>query len=272
MKINSVPVLWHENFFEALGKRSISFRRVDRGGFDLIQVDTYPLVVHLVDLKSSLSYVAEDFIRLQEAHQEEGIYLVHLWEDVWHTRAAQVMARISSILGLNKKIHGRQCTIVAITQREANVFLDQHHLQYGVKAKYRFGLMKSGQLVAVALFSGGRPMPRISASYLSYELVRFASISGYTVSGGFTKLLRHFSLSYHPDDIMSYADRDWSLGNAYARSGFNLIEVTAAIPMWVDPVNSTRYFVHRLPNADVSEFQPVFNTGNLKYKLYLNGR
>lgn len=264
--------MWYDDFYAVLGEAGFRYNPLNDAGRHLILLDDFPFAIHLVSLAEAGRPSSEHFIQLQEEYRQRGIYLVHLWEDVWYTRPEQVMARIRSILGLNKKIHGRQCRVTAISQQEASDFLDLHHLQYGVKAKYRFGLMKGDDLVAVALFSGGRLMSRISEGYRSYELVRFASFSGFTVTGGFSKLLKHFIALQLPNDVMSYADRDWSLGNAYDKSGFKLVSATPAIPLLVDPVHYRRMVAHRIPDSDLSGFYGVFNTGNLKYKLYLNER
>jgi hypothetical protein len=46
--------------------------------------------------------------------------------------------------------------------------------------------------------------------FRSYELLRFASLQGYVVVGGMDKLMKAFMHENQPDDIMSYADKDWS--------------------------------------------------------------
>ncbi|WP_316820170.1 hypothetical protein [Pedobacter gandavensis] len=253
-------------------------------GNDLVFLDHQQVAIHLVSLADSGN--PEDFIALQTKYQEQNCYLVHLWEDVWHSRRYQVLGRIASILGLNKTLHGRKGKILAINQVQADEFLWKHHLQGSAKTKYKFALVIGEEIVAVALFSAARPMKRIAPDYRSYELVRFASQIGFTVTGGFSKLLKHFIHLVKPNDLMSYADRDWSLGNAYASSGFKLVNTTEPLAMWLDLKDYTRKTMPRLPLAlsDLlssldqrakqqflidHHYLPVFNTGNLKYILYL---
>lgn len=272
------------DFVAALQEQEISFRYETVDACGLIFLADLQVAINPCSLLSAKT--PDELIKLQTACQKKGIYLVHLWEDVWATRKAQVMGRIASILGLNYKLHGRKASVISINQKEADDFLDAHHLQSSAKAKHKFGLTIEGQLVAVALFSGGLQMKRIAPDYRSFELIRFASLSGYTVTGGFSKLLKHFIKLLQPNDVMSYADRDWSLGNAYEQSGFKLVSETPASEMWLDRSDYKRYFPHRLPSAIQAvlallnkeqqrefllkkDYLPIFNTGNLKYILYL---
>lgn len=262
--------------------KGIAFTEEERN--ELVFLDQQQVAIHLVSLTDPGA--PADFIALQAQEQQQKRYVVHLWEDIWRSRREQVLARIASILGLNKKLHGRKGKIVAINQAQADEFLWRHHLQGSAKTKYKFGLMIGEELAAVALFSSARPMKSIGPDYRSYELVRFASQMGFTVTGGFSKLLQHFINLQQPNDLMSYADRDWSLGNAYDTSGFKLVNTTEPLAMWLDLKDYSRKTLLRLPagllvslkSMDESaqhqflienNYLPVFNTGNLKYILYL---
>lgn len=54
-----------------------------------------------------------------------------------------------------------------------------------------------------------------------YELSRFCNKINTTIIGGASKLLKHFIKIYNPVEIISYADRRWSIGNLYEKLGFN---------------------------------------------------
>ena len=274
--------VWQLDFIKALSDKGIPF--TEKEGNELVFLDQQQVAIHLVSLTAP-GHPA-DFIALQMQEQEQNRYVVHLWEDIWQSRRDQVLGRIASILGLNKTLHGRKGKIISINQAQADEFLWQHHLQGSAKTKYKFGLLIEGEIAAVALFSAPRPMTNISPDYRSYELVRFASQIGFTVTGGFSKLLKHFINLVQPNDLMSYADRDWSLGNAYDSSGFKLVNTTEALTMWLDLSDYSRKTRLRLPAAlqaslksleedaqqqflIANNYLPVFNTGNLKYILYL---
>lgn len=226
------------------------------------------LVINLIPAGTALS--PEFLIERQAFYQSKGVLVVQLWEDIWLTRKAQVLGRITSLLGMNKRIHARKTKIGILDKQRSDAFLSEHHLQGAVKARYKFGLICDEEVVAVATFSGTRLMKHKAPGYRSAELIRFASKSGFTVIGGLTKLIRHYVNLVHPNDLMSYADRDWSQGKAYESLGFTLDSIQAPSRLWLDVRDYTRYFPHRLPPGVPNEqLLQIFNTGNLKYVLYL---
>ncbi|ALL05865.1 hypothetical protein AQ505_10370 [Pedobacter sp. PACM 27299] len=274
--------VWQLDFIKTLTDKGIAFTEEEDN--ELVFLDQQQVAIHLVSLTDPGT--PADFIALQTQQQQQNRYVVHLWEDIWQSRREQVLARIASILGLNKTLHGRKGKIISINQAQADEFLWQHHIQGSAKTKYKFGLMIGEELVGVALFSAARPMKSIGPDYRSYELVRFASQMGFTVTGGFSKLLKHFINLVQPNDLMSYADRDWSLGHAYDASGFKMVNTTEPLMMWLDLKDYSRKTMLRLPAALLdslkpldktkqrqflieNNYLPVFNTGNLKYILYL---
>ncbi len=278
-----IGLIWQNSVWIALQDNEIVASPEIYDKYDLILCNDR-LVINLIPLDND--YVAQELIDLQSEYQLRNIVLVHLWEDIWLCRKEQVLGRFKSILGLNKSLHARKGLISVIDQKQADDFLIKNHIQASAKARYKYALNIDGQIVAVACFSNVRWMKGVSESYRSVELIRFATLMGFTVTGGFTKLLKHFIKLIEPDDVMSYADRDWSLGNAYELSGFKLVETTPPANIWLQRKELIRYFPHRLPISakqsddenktvfiealDADEFAPVFNTGNLKYILYLN--
>jgi hypothetical protein len=256
---------WHNDFVSALVSAGIQFES---------GVDTYPtsislnsgVLIKLMDFECSET--AEYAVSYQSKQAINGIQVIHIWEDVWLTRRKQVLSRLQAIKGLNKTIYARKTRIVSLTQIEADVFMNENHIQYSVKAKYRYGLMLNETLFAVACFSGFRKMNKSIENYKSAELVRFANLQGVTVVGGMTKLLAYFIRQHQPNDIMSYADKDWSRGSAYDRSGFNYIDQTPPATIFVNKSSLLRIFSHRI-EGDYSDdsYYKIFNLGNLKYIL-----
>ncbi|MFD2287303.1 hypothetical protein ACFSOV_14435 [Pedobacter petrophilus] len=217
------------------------------------------LVVHLVSIANH--HQPQALINLQEEYHIAEIKLIHLWEDVWLTRPLQVLARIGSLLGLNVRIHGRKTKIYKIAKPVADEFINENHLQGAVNSRYKFGLFENEELVAVATFSALRGMNH-TENYKSAELIRFAVKSGYTVTGGLSKLISHFSELLKPNDLMTYADRDWSAGEAYATLGFSLTATIAPKQFSLDQ-NLNRSIIKDNAEANTA----VFNTGSLKFIL-----
>ncbi len=242
------------------------------------------ILVHLIPLINKFN--PEDLIALQNKYQNENKQIIHLWEDVWLNKKNQVLIRFKSLFSQNIGFHARKTKIVDLTINDSKVFLESNHLQGYVKAKYAFGLADKSEIIAVATFSDARPMKLKGNDYLSAELVRFASKDGVTVVGGLSKLIKHFSKQIQVNDIMSYADKDWSLGKGYEKLNFLQTAETEPLYFYVNAENLHRYTPHRLPkdillsfkaqnNLNLDEYLKelnyikVFNTGNLKYHLYL---
>ena len=274
---------WQEDFF-------LTVRNFDHQA-QLSSVEPYCIVdcqskfyVHLVPLQNN--FEPASLLALQTSYAQENKFLVQLWEDVWLAKRSQVLGRVKSFLGLNKSYHGRKAKIENLTKKQISIFLNAYHLQDYVKAAYNFGLVVDGEVVAAASFSKSRPMKTKGADYQSAELVRFASKEGITVVGGLSKLIKHFTKQVKINDLMTYADRDWSLGKGYHKLGFNLSETTLPTTFYVNRETLVRYFLHRLPKEVVLTYEAqkvlnlndflllngyvkIFNTGNLKYHLYL---
>ena len=92
-----------------------------------------------------------------------------------------------------------------------------------------------GSLIAVATFSNARKWIKNGREIRSYEWTRYASIPDLRVSGGMGKLLKAFIKEVEPDDIMSYADLEWSEGQVYEALGFSEELPKEPVSFEIDP-------------------------------------
>ncbi|MFP5080254.1 hypothetical protein [Pedobacter sp. JCM 36344] len=264
--MGSIIQSWHNDLLTELNSVGLHYEIFVQAHYSLVLLKEGEVVLNLLNLNNSKT--PEEVLNLPNVYNLEKKQLIHLWEDVWSTRKEQVLSRLKAIAGLNTRIHARKTEIVSLSQPEANVFLNKNHLQFSVGARHRYGLVVDNGLVAVACFSGLRKMHNGTAGYRSAELIRFANLHGITVIGGFTKLLSHFIKRHQPNDIMSYADRDWSKGSAYERSGFILAGITPPAIILVNKNTLSRTFAHRMNDSQSEDlYLKIFNTGNLKYIL-----
>ncbi|TCD04241.1 hypothetical protein EZ449_18200 [Pedobacter frigidisoli] len=250
---------WHHDINLALAELNIEGQFFFEDRFSLLQLKNFSFAINLVSLIDN--FQPQDLLDLQDNYSKKGVRLIHIWEDVWLIRSEQVLARLASLLGLNKRIHGRKTKIVKITKPVADQFLNENHLQGAVSSRYKLGLFEKDTLVAVATFSALRKMNH-TENYKSAELIRFAVKAGYSVTGGLSKLISFFSTQYQPNDLMTYADRDWSAGEAYVKLGFVQTDVLQPQYFSID-----KNLVRALIKDDQLIDQKVFNTGSLKYIL-----
>ena len=287
--------MWKQEIHNFLATNQISFEFVDdQSVFELIFLPQSSLYLHLIDLETfqqnrlPIAYFQDISDMLNAKNQR----VIHLWEDVYLNKPELVKLRILAMIGTFKRLHARHCYIERIDKQTTDNFLEINHLQGSVKAKFKYGLflklqygerfgMFGGEgvntvkepqklLIAVATFSGGRTMKEGDrAGTRSFELIRFASLKGYVVVGSMDKLLKAFTTEHHPDDIMSYADRDWSDGRSYEKLGFTKIGITEPQTFFIDIRTLERLAVNGQTDEKHLE---IFNTGSLKFIKYLKDK
>ncbi len=198
---------------------------------------------------------------------------IHIDEDRWVAQPELVLSRIAALAGQALRIHARECVVARIDKAVAMAFQQDHHLQVALPGKYRYGLFHEGELVAVAVFSGGRKLDGKPPAYRSFELLRFCHKQGVHVVGSFSKLLGAFEADFSPGDIMTYADRDWSDGGSYRKTGFAVVGELAPQVLWVDARTMQRYHEGALPAQVAASspqererlgYVPIANSGSLK--------
>ncbi|MEN6619620.1 MAG: hypothetical protein ABFC28_09070 [Rikenellaceae bacterium] len=206
---------------------------------------------------------------------------ITLYEDEWYTKFPLISNRLLANLGRQNTIFARNCTIQQVSAGEARCFLDRNHILGFTKSHYKYGLfttkrigdMKNGEMVAVAMFSAPRPMEREGLTVQSYEWVRYASIANYRVVGGMGKLMSYFVESQSPDEIMTYADKDWGNGDVYRKLGFVYQCETEPIEFFVNRSSYERVSIKKLLSAQkcntqeqiTKEYVLLRNQGNLKF-------
>ena len=265
---------------------------------------TPTLLLHRIDLATYLGLFREEdmtfFCRnLTDELATQGQRVVHLWEDVEHQKPTVVASRLAALQGQSVRIPGRLTKARRIDKATATAFLDKHHLQGSLPGKVRYGLFLPEQyyrilplagvsrigvpdtyltnppvgelLLAVATFAQPRTQLRNGLPHRSAELLRVASHMGTTVVGGLDKLLKTYLTNHPADNLMTYADRDWSDGASYRKLGFEEIGETLPQQFWLRPEEGIRYAPRQLPvpvtqsTAPENGYIPVYNTGSFKF-------
>lgn len=233
-------------------------------------------VIQLSKLTPELDLTFFEKLSIKHELQEEQI--LFLWEDQWIHQKEIVRSRLQSFAGQTIKIHGRETRCQRIDKKSYIDFLTNNHLQVPTNAKFKYGLFKENKIVAIAGFSSPRKYYRDEIQSKSSELIRFCNLKGHTVIGGFDKILKYFINEHDVDDIMSYADRDWSNGHSYEKLGFSKISNTPASSFWIHQKDLIRIYPHlaytQLGSDDENEllskgYQQIVNSGNIKYIKFL---
>lgn len=260
-----IKTKWIIEFKEALDEMQIQSSIKLLRDQILVELLEFPVVFNLL---STSNANLRNTLETRFTYEQKGQQVVNIWEDQWLFRKSQILGRIQSIIGENIRIGARNCSIALLSSIEAKLFFDTNHLQAHIRAKCNIGLVHKGELVAAVAFKI-RPM-HINPNYRSGELVRYCSKSGITVVGGLSKLLKSYIQIEKPNDIMTYADKDWSRGEGYLQLGFTAINETKPITLYLNSDYqriSEREFQRRDQTSNL--FQEVYTTGNVKYKLFL---
>ncbi|GAB3333514.1 hypothetical protein GCM10027299_41130 [Larkinella ripae] len=269
--------------------------------FLLLRLADTPILIHYIDFQTYIPFQQQTdarffFQHLTDRFAENGDRLIHLWEDVWRQKPAVVRSRLRALAGFSERIPARLTQVRRIDKPTSGRFLDENHLQVVTHSKYKYGLFLPARyfrvvsagflneqidspelLVAVATFSYPRQVLRNGIAHRSVELVRFANKLSCTVVGGLDKLLQAFVTDFQPDDIMTYADRDWSDGRSYKKLGFTRLEQTEPQQFWLRPEDGIRHYPNRLPagltapEMPANGYIPVYNSGNSKFVKLFNG-
>ena len=127
-----------------------------------------------------------------------------------------------------------------------------------------------GTLVAVAEFSNARRWKKEEKTISSYEWTRYASLPGLRVNGGMGKILNTFIKEVKPDDIMTYADLEWSEGKVYESLGFVGEGRKEAVLFRIDTNSWRRTPVRGNVTEEKNGSAPWYmNFGSAKYRLKL---
>lgn len=235
--------------------------------FDCIFLPKQKLVLHFISMDKVQHLPTHYFAFITNEAIQQQLKCIHIWEDVYEQYPELVIARVLALIGNRQRIHARATQSKRIDKPTAELFLNKNHLQQSVGAYYKFGLYHNTELVAVATFSKSRMMNDGVVPYRSYELIRFASKKGVTVTGGLSKLLTLFIQEVNPAHIMTYTDRDWGTGEGYEKLGFNCIEVTEPIPFYVNIKTLERITLKQFPVTMHHDWILIYNSGSSKFVL-----
>lgn len=180
--------------------------------------------------------------------REQGIRLIQITDWHWNHCCEPVTGVLKSALGLNQVIGARHTRVERIQPNQARKFMNQHHLSGFCAAREHWALIHNNQ--PVMCVSVGRN--RFDRNQSCAELVRMATASGVTVTGGFSRLLAQLN-----QPLISYVDNDWFTGAGYARVGFQHVRDTGPGYWWTD--GNTIISRHRCQKANLAKWLPSFD-------------
>jgi hypothetical protein len=212
--------------------RSVYNGEIIKSHRDTFEIDVYLPEINVGFEFNGLYYHSNKFkdknyhIDKTNYFKEKNIRIIHIWEDDWDKKRSIVESQIKNIMNLNcNRIYARDCIVREIGDSGlVRDFLSINHIQGNDRSIKNIGLYYNEELVSLMTFN--KSEGRKKMSNLEWNLSRFCNILNGNVIGGASKLLSHFIKIYNPDRIISYADKDWSVGNLYKRLKFECIGET----------------------------------------------
>lgn len=163
--------------------------------------------------------------------ESQGIQLLHIFEDEWFLKKEIILSKLNYILNKEviTKIYARKTTIKKLDNSTIkNEFLNNHHIQGEDRSTVSYGAYYNDELVAIMCFNNKRQLNKAKDhNNKTFELTRYCTHNDYRVVGVASKLLKHFINNNDVDNIISFADRRWSISsnNLYITLGFKLTKV-----------------------------------------------
>lgn len=275
-----------------LQNNDLQYVTLSENGIDAIQTTgpgkskgkiILPLEINAETASEATVKSTEIAAQIQRIINQTGDYPLIIPEDRWRSNKRMTENRLLAHLGVFCQVYARNCEVRRIDKNTAQEFLSETH-SYGYAAcRYRYGIflkrhtghnthdcegidvLSPGRLVAVATFSNARKWLKAGKEIRSYEWTRYASLPQVRINGGMGKVLKAFSEDVNPDDIMSYADLEWSTGSAYDSLGFTLEGYKDPVIFCINTTDWSRKPVSTGEEAGLF----LQNFGSNKYRLKL---
>ncbi len=145
--------------------------------------------------------------------EKSNIRLLQFWSHEWDQKQIIVKSMIKHQLQQSIKIYARACKIIKISDN----FFTINHIQGLRHSAIAYGLIYNDIIVAGMSFC---------KHHQKWEIIRYANLLNHTVVGGSSKLLNHFIKTHQPNELLSFADLRFSVGNVYQLFGFKQLKIT----------------------------------------------
>lgn len=183
----------------------------------------------------------------------------HEINDKWEIVKSMIMHKLK----LSSRIHARKCDVLKINHHDASALLRRSHIDGFINSTAHYGLKFGDELVSAVSFIN-------KPGY--WEIARYATLPGYCIIGGFSRLLKKFILEHKPNKLITYANRRFSVADVYKFNGFQLSHITK--PNYVYLTSSGKYVGtrQRFQKHKLRSILPKYD-GNLTEaeNMFING-
>ncbi len=263
---------------------SISDAEIISSYRDVLEIDIYLPELKIGFEFNGLYWHSEKFKEMNyhidktNYFRDKGIRIIHIWEDDWTFSSDIIKSQINNLLNLNsQRIFARKCVVKEVAVKTARRFLDNNHIQGFVSSAFKIGLYHGEELVSIMTFDSFEGRKKMEEG--GYNLNRFCNKLNTNVVGGASKLLNNFIREYDAKRIVSYADKDWSIGQLYYTLGFN--NISESKPDYKYIIDNKRVHKSRYKKSNLKTilteseqmkkdgFLKVYDCGKIKFEIKL---
>lgn len=184
---------------------------------------------------------------------EQGINLIHIFEDEWANKKEIIKSYIKSILGVfETQIDSNQCTIKEVTTDVAKKFINQNNIEEYKNSTLRLGLYNNDELISIMTF-------KRSKTDGVYKLLQYTNKLNTDVVNGSDTILIYFIEKYKHKTIFVDVDRRYNNGFIYEKCGF--VECGEKQPKCFYISNSYTRSTKKINNCD-----KIYDCGYIIYK------
>ncbi len=267
------------NYLKNLNNSTIQKHYISGNEYDILVKDKNFLVEF-----NGLYWHSEEIQKNKKYHYEKhkmainnGYQLFNIWEDDWDNKPEIIKSMLKYKLNkIDNSIDARKCEVHEVQPSISKQFLNDNHLQGHCVDSIRIGLFYQDKLVSLMTFG-----KRKITSKNQFELLRFCNILNTSIPGAASKLFKYFIKKYNPEEIISYASLDYSIGNLYSILNFSKIHETGPNYWWVkykQKFNRTNFMKHKIIESeeDINKteneimyergYYKLWNCGNIRYK------
>jgi hypothetical protein len=203
---------------------------------------------------------------MRKAFEFKNKRILQFREDEIYNKKAIVESIIINVVGNTpNKESARKLMIKKISNKQAEIFLNQNHLMGGIKAKHVGLVDKKGAIISLLSYK------IFNNSILKIE--RFCSLVGWSVIGGFSKLLSHIEKIERGKyrEVHNWVDLRYGTGDHLKSKGFVLERETLGWK-WTDWTN-TYNRLHCRANMDKRRLSEAEHAKEMKLvKIYDAGQ
>ena len=194
-------------------------------------IPDHNLIIEVDGLFWHSDQVQEDdnyHIKKQAEYVKMGYTPLFFREDEVLNKFDIVKSIINNKLGLSKRLFARKLTIGKLSSADSATFFNENHL------------MGNGQGQTFTLLENDTPVCAIKMrrrKNRNWEVSRFCPKVGYSIVGGFSKLLAAFEREHSPHQLMTFIDKRYGFGEYLSNLGFELQSCHKSF-RWTDGQNS----------------------------------